>query len=283
MITGSVDLHVNTGPCVLPRVGNAVEMARVAAVTGVRGWVVKSHFESTVGRAALVETAVPGFRCAGGVALNDYVGGVNPAAVRAALVSGGRLVWMPTLHADNHVKVVGKGRAAVGPGDPVAGEGLRVTDAKGELLPETRECIDLARSHRAVIGTGHVSLPEIEAVVDYCVAGGIPVLINHPYFVVQGPEDFFASMARKGAWIEVCGAVVMPVHPVATLEQLASLVRSCTPERCVLASDGGSVQLPIPHEIVRSVSWNLVKFGIPQDHVRAMTTTNPARLLGWSD
>src|SRR5437870_5116097 len=98
----------------MPRVGNAFEMAVVAAAAGVHGWVFFSHHESTVGRAAVVEAALPGFRCAGGVVLNDYVGGINPAAVRGAFLSGGRFISFPTLHAESHAKVVGKGRAGVG-------------------------------------------------------------------------------------------------------------------------------------------------------------------------
>jgi Family of unknown function (DUF6282) len=282
MLEGSVDIHVNTAPCMLPRVGNALDMARTAAAAGASGWVLLSHHESSVGRAAVVEAALPGFRCAGGVVLNDYVGGLNPAAVRGAFLSGGRFMWFPTLHAENHAKVVGKGRAAVGPGDPSAGEGISVLDGCGALLPAAQECIEVARRHGGIVGTGHVSTQEIEVIVDHCVARDVPVVINHPYFVVLGPEQFFAAMASKGAWIEVCGAVVMPVHPVATVEAIAALVRACTPERCLLASDGGSVQLPIPHEIVRSVGWNLVKHGIAEDAVRMMASKNPRRLLGWN-
>jgi hypothetical protein len=42
------------------------------------------------------------------------------------------------------------------------------------------------------------------------------------------------------------------------------------------------VQLPIPHEIVRSVSWNLIKHGIAVDDVVQMILGNPRRLMGWT-
>jgi hypothetical protein len=190
-------------------------------------------------------------------------------------------MWFPTLHAENHCSVVGKGRAGVGPGDPTTGDGLRIVGRDGNLLPQAKECIQIAKAHNGIVGSGHVSIEEIEVLVDYCVKLGVPVVINHPYFIVLGPESFFVSMARKGAWIEICGAVAMPVHPVATLDQLASLASSCGPEHCLLASDSGSVQLPIPHETVRSVGYNLVKCGISEEAVRMMTTVNPSRLLGW--
>lgn len=282
MIQESVDFHVNTGPCFMPRVSNALDMAREAARAGVRGWVLLAHHESTVGRAAVVEAALPGFRCAGGVVLNDYVGGLNPAAVRGAFLSGGRIMWFPTLHVENHCNVAGKGRAGVGPGDPASGTGIRILGADGDLLKEAKECIDVAQRHNGIAGSGHVSIEEIEVLVDYCVGIDVPVVINHPYFIVLGPESFFASMARKGAWIEVCGAITMPVYPAATLDQLVSLVSACGPERCLLASDSGSVQLPIPHETVRSIGFNFVKCDLSEAAVKMMTTTNPSRLLGWS-
>ncbi|WP_431308253.1 DUF6282 family protein [Arsenicicoccus piscis] len=36
------------------------------------------------------------------MALNQHTGGVNPATVRSALASGGRVVWFPT--ADSHTQ-----------------------------------------------------------------------------------------------------------------------------------------------------------------------------------
>ena len=39
----------------------------------------------------------------GSVTLNDAVGGLNPFAVEAALDLGARVIWMPTISAQNHI------------------------------------------------------------------------------------------------------------------------------------------------------------------------------------
>jgi len=279
IIRNSIDFHVHTGPSLLPRIGTSIQMAKAAFESGVRGWVIKSHHESSVGRAKLVESAITGFKCWGGVVLNEYVGGLNPQAVRAALLTGGKLVWFPTLHADYHASKYGKGSAGVGIADASNKKGIKVVNENGTLLLEAKECIDITGELNGIIGTGHVSPKEIEAIVDYCNAKGIPVIVNHPYFIIHQPIEFFASLAEKGSIIEVCAASLMPVHPEATLEKLVSLIHACTPQKCLLASDGGSIQSPAPQEMMRFVSYNLIKTGITEEDIKLMLIDNPARLL----
>ena len=67
----------------------------------------KCHHENTVSRAYLVQRVIPGIRVFGGIVLNYYVGGINPAAVEASLRLGGKEVWMPTVDAGYHAEVHG--------------------------------------------------------------------------------------------------------------------------------------------------------------------------------
>jgi len=69
----------------------------------------KCHQESTVGWSHYIRTMVPGIDVMGGIVLNEFVGGINPEAVRAALQMGARLVWGPTLHGAYHISVFGRG------------------------------------------------------------------------------------------------------------------------------------------------------------------------------
>src|SRR5688500_3275177 len=98
-LTGAIDLHLHTAPDVVPRKLDDVEAARQAAARGMRAILLKSHATLTAGRAELVERLVPDIRVFGGLALNDAVGGLNPAAVEAALKLGAVEIWMPTLSA----------------------------------------------------------------------------------------------------------------------------------------------------------------------------------------
>ena len=74
---------------------------------GMRGVVLKNHFEPTASMAYLTRKEVPGIEVFGGIVLNRSVGGINPVAVeRMALVKGGwgRVVWMPTVDSEEQLR-----------------------------------------------------------------------------------------------------------------------------------------------------------------------------------
>src|SRR5215472_13403367 len=98
-LNGVIDIHVHAGPDSMPRSIDAVDLARLAKERGMRGLVLKNHYESTAALAYVVREVVPGIEIFGGIDLNRSVGGVNPAAVeRMVLVKGGlgRVIWLPT-------------------------------------------------------------------------------------------------------------------------------------------------------------------------------------------
>src|ERR1044072_3485464 len=98
-LPGVIDIHVHSDPDSVPRSIDAVDLARMAKERGMRGLVLKSHWEPTATMAYLVRKAVPGIEIFGGIDLNRSVGGVNPEAVeRMAAIKGqwGRGVWTPT-------------------------------------------------------------------------------------------------------------------------------------------------------------------------------------------
>src|SRR5215469_7735482 len=133
-LTGVVDIHVHADPDSRPRSIDAIDLARIAKERGMRGLVLKSHYEPTASMAYLVRKAVPGIEIFGGIDLNRSVGGVNPEAVeRMAAIKGGygRVVWMPTFDAENQVRFSKENRPFV----PVV--------RNGELLPEVKQVIAL--------------------------------------------------------------------------------------------------------------------------------------------
>src|SRR5262245_62988987 len=81
------DLHVHAGPDVWPRLGDDRQILRWYAEAGFSGCVLKGHYDATMGR-AFAASAGTGLRVYGGLALNQHVGGINPAAVAAALAMG---------------------------------------------------------------------------------------------------------------------------------------------------------------------------------------------------
>ena len=94
-IEGFIDTHLHTSPDVKPRILNDVQAAFMASKEKMGGIILKSHVESTAGRARLAEM-LTGIKVIGGVTLNHSVGGLNPAAVEASALMGGKIVWFPT-------------------------------------------------------------------------------------------------------------------------------------------------------------------------------------------
>src|SRR4030095_11501212 len=84
-LSGAIDMHAHADPDGVPRKLDAVDLARLAKERGMRAIVLKNHYEPTASLAYIVRKEVPGIEVFGGISLDLYVCGVNPA--------GGE--WMP--------------------------------------------------------------------------------------------------------------------------------------------------------------------------------------------
>ncbi len=100
-IAGAYDLHVHVAPDVIGRRIDDIDLAHEFLARGLKGFILKSHYVPTAERAKVVTKAVPGISAFGAITLNHAVGGLNPVAVEIAGRSGCKLVWMPTVDAEN--------------------------------------------------------------------------------------------------------------------------------------------------------------------------------------
>src|SRR5438309_8758700 len=106
-LASAIDIHVHAAPDSTPRSIDVIDLARLAKSRGMRGLVLKSHYEPTASMAYLVRKAVPGIEVFGGIDLNLTVGGMNPSAVEhmAAMTGGyGRFGWMATDDSENQLR-----------------------------------------------------------------------------------------------------------------------------------------------------------------------------------
>jgi len=69
-LSGVIDIHAHTDPDSRPRSIDALDLAKMAKARGMRGFVLKSHFEPTAAQAYLVRKDVPGLEVFGGIDLN---------------------------------------------------------------------------------------------------------------------------------------------------------------------------------------------------------------------
>src|SRR3972149_4650843 len=98
LLEGAIDMHIHSAPDVYPRILNDVELGRQAKEMGMWAIVLKNHFVTTADRAQIA-TDESGFPVYCGILLNHSVGGVNHHAVDFSIKLGGKIVWLPTLHA----------------------------------------------------------------------------------------------------------------------------------------------------------------------------------------
>src|SRR5690606_12342034 len=149
LVRGAYDLHVHSGPDTMPRIASDLQIARDFREHGLAGYVIKSHYTHTAGRAALAREAVPGVNVLGSITLNSAVGGMNALAVEIAAREGMRFVWFPTVDAVNEPA----GRTDPVPGaklpfwakmalelrsQGVVSDPVPVVDGDGRVLPAVR-------------------------------------------------------------------------------------------------------------------------------------------------
>ena len=281
-ISGAVDLHCHPYPDLFPRLADDFDIVRAARDAGMKAIVLKCHHENTVSRAYLVQRVMPGIKVYGGVVLNYYVGGVNPAAVEAALRLGGKEVWMPTVDAGYHAEVHGgTGGYDSQSGGRSRAEGIWVTDAEGKLRSEVKEVLALVAEHKAILGTCHLSPREIVALVREARDAGVEkIVVTHPYFKVPNLDlDTLEEIARMGAMPEFGYCTVSPAWHYAVVEKIAESVHRIGASRCLLVSDTGQRHNPLPSEALRIFAQSVFEKGVPRDQVEQMIGSNPLDLL----
>ena len=283
-LQGAVDLHIHSHPCLIPRLLDDRQVAQQAAEVGMRAVMLKCHHESTVSRAYLLDSEFPELRVLGGIVLNNYVGGINPAAAEAALRMGGKEVWMPTVDAAYHARVYGgTGRYDVqetGTTGADLGSGLAILQ-DGRLTEATIAVLDVIAEHDAILGTCHLSPEEIEALLKEARKRGVrKVLLTHPYFKVPGVTlDFIEDMVKLGAKAEFGYCTISPMWNYSRPEIIARSIIALGAENCVLISDAGQRHNPRPVEALRVFAQCLAELGIGDKDVETMMVDNPRQLL----
>ncbi|MEW6523021.1 MAG: DUF6282 family protein [Bacillota bacterium] len=283
-LEGAVDLHIHSHPCLFPRLVDDEQVARGAAQAGLSAVLLKCHHESTVSRARALDRRFGELRVFGGIVLNYYVGGINPASVEAALKLGAREVWMPSIDSENHAAVHG----ARGVYDVQAGgrqdtrPGITVLDDRGQLTEPTREVLRLVADYDAILGTAHLSFEESSQLLLGAREAGVKkVLVTHPFFKVPALSlDQLSYLVSLGGIAEFGYCTVSPMWAYATVGQVAAAIRRLGPESCVIMSDCGQTHNPPPHEGLRIMAQCLHEKGLSEAEVYSLVRDLPRRLLG---
>ncbi len=272
-LKGVVDIHAHCDPDSVPRSIDALTLTRLMALKGMRGVVLKSHYESTAGLAWLAGQQAPGLSIFGGIALNRPVGGINVTAVeRMTLMKGGRgkVVWMPTFDAENQVKYSKENRPFVS------------VSKNGALLPEVLAVLDVIAKNDLVLATGHSTPAEVRLLIEAASQRGVKrIVVTHPIIapVLMSVEQMKWA-AGQGAYLEFVSNAVLGTQTNMTPKEFAAALRSVGPERAILSSDLGQAKNPIHTEGWMELFRLLEREGISAADISRMAKTNPAALLG---
>jgi hypothetical protein len=271
-LRGAMDIHVHGNPDSVPRVGDGIELAKQAAQRGMRGLVLKNHFDPTAGLAYLARKAAPGLEVFGGVDLNLPVGGMNPHAVDyMAKMNGGygRIVWMSTFDSENGMR----GR----PGMPF----VRVS-GNGALLPETVAVIAAIARHNFVLASGHVSADEAMMMFREGKRAGVQHMVaTHG---MSTPTSLTLAQAKEatglGVFVEFCGDNLALPTAQSRIDTFAGQIRGIGTQFAILSSDLGKADAPLPTDGLAVFYEMLRKKGFTNEELDRMGKQNPATLLG---
>lgn len=270
LLQGAIDLHLHAGPDVRERKLTYLEAALQAQEAGMKAILIKSHATITADIASLIQPLVKDTFVFGGLALNYPVGGLNPAAVEAALKLGAKQIWMPTLDAANqyrHEKKRG---------------GITIINRGGELKKEVIEILEILSKKDIILSTGHLTQREsILLAREAKKRGSQKILITHPdHFLIQMSGEVQRQLAQEGLFFDRCFPT--PRTSPLTMEEMAKRIREVGVMTTVLTSDFGQPENPVPVEGLRSYIQQLIQLGFSDQEIDQMVKINPAKLLNLS-
>lgn len=242
LLKGAYDWHIHNGPAIFPRRADDAQIVAEAVEAGMAGVGFKVHEGDTAARAKMLDKTTS-CRVYGGVCLNHFVGGLNPAAVEASLATGGKFVWLPTMASRQHVDFYSQRGAFLGGKQKHnSGKGITVIDDSGNLIPVMLDIFDLIRSYDAVLSTGHLSPEEAVAVAREFTKtkGKGAVVMGHPDLNnCQAPIEAQVEFAKLGGYVE---KMVLALHPDwghVPVEAFVTGMRRIGLEHCTITTDAG--------------------------------------------
>jgi hypothetical protein len=289
LVRGAYDLHVHTGPDLLPRSATDLELAYRCRERGLAGFVIKSHYVPSAPRAAVVRALVPDIEALGSVVLNAAIGGINPVAVEIAAREGARIVWMPTFDGVNEMT----GHLSLPPGakppqwarlqqemreQGVRSEPVRVIDEQGTVLPEVRSVLSLIAKHQMVLATGHLDRNEIFAVVAAARTEGVrDIIITHPEYPAQNlSSEDQQALAQQGAFLEHCFVTVYSGK--VSWERMFANIRATGPEHSFIATDLGQPDNPPIEDGLALMVDQFLAGGFTEAEIHRMVVVNTRHL-----
>jgi len=287
LLLGAIDPHVHSGPSIAARALDHLELVKQASAAGFAAVVTKDHDYSGVMTAALITKHFPELKTKiySSIVLNNVVGGFNPYAVEHTAAMGGKIVWMPTLAAENHLRwektsnwvhpaSTNKMRPAVG---------IPVLDGNKAVRDDVKEVLDIIAKNDMVLASGHLHVSETWLVFEEAKRRGVNrIVLTHPEDIVDASMNDVKGLATMGAFVEhsLCMFIEGSKFKTRIADDLRKHIEAAGVEQTILCSDLGQTGTISPLEGFRRGIKLCIDLGYDDEQIRKMVSLNTARMLG---
>lgn len=287
LLVGAIDPHVHSGPSIAVRAIDHLELLREASGAGFAAVVTKDHDYSGVMTAALITKHHPELttRLYSSIVLNNVVGGFNAHAVEHSAAMGARIVWMPTLAAENHLRWEKTGswvhpastsRIRPATGIPVLNDDRTVRD-------DVKDVLDVIARNDMVLASGHLHISETWLVFEEAQRRGVQrMVLTHPEDIVDASMNDVSGIAAMGAFVEhsLCMFLDGSKFQTQAPESLRRHIDAAGVDRTILCSDLGQTGVFSPLEGFRRGIRLCMDLGYPDWDIRKLVSLNAARAIG---
>lgn len=281
-LTGTIDMHIHGSPDIVPRKLSDIEIVQDAINAEMSAVVLKTHLGSTVERALLVdEITGHKIRVLGGIALNSFIGGFNILAVKAALLMGAKIVWMPTFTAKTHLDYERKNNKSVNTLSTLCKNltGLTVLKENGNIKDKVIEILKLVSEKNIVLGCGHIGIYESKKLIPIAKQCGVQKIIyNHPNNPINpvSLEDQ-KWLVNQHVLLERC--IVDIIQGLTTWEAVIAEIRATGIENNIISTDLGQFKNMTPVAGMELAYDKLVEYGFTENEIQLLISENPKRML----
>lgn len=287
LLVGAIDPHVHSGPSIAKRALDHVELARQYSKAGFAAVVTKDHDYSGVMTAKLIADNFPELttKVYSGIALNNVIGGFNPYAVEHTAAAGGKVVWFPTLAAEQHFRWQAQNATT----HPASTDKIRpavaipVLDANKQVRDEVKEVIDILAKTGMVLASGHMHISETWIVLEEAKKRGVKrMCVTHPEEIVDASLNDVKGLAAMGAFIEhsICMFLDGSKFQHRKEEELGHFIEAAGVDQTVMGSDLGQPGTFLPLDGMRRAVKLCIRLGYSDEDIRKMFSLNTARMLG---
>ena len=284
ILVGAIDPHVHSGPSIAPRAIDHLDLARQLSEAKFAAVITKDHDYSGVMTATMINQHHPELctRVYSSIVLNNVVGGFNPYAVEHSAAMGGKIVFLPTLAAENHLRWE-KSSGWVHPAStqkirPAAA--IPVLDENRIVRDDVKEVLDVVARTDMALASGHLHVSETWLVFEEARRRGVTRLIfTHPEEIVDASLNDVRGIAAMGAFVEhsLCMFLEGSKFKVRREDELKSFIDAAGVGQTILCSDLGQTGIFSPLEGFRRGVRLCIALGYDDADIHRMVSTNAAR------